>query len=45
MKVEVQEDLQRSAAEILHVELIPGTQVMKDVGDLHFAHAGGHGSV
>ena len=32
-------DLQKSAAELLQVELIPGTQVMKDVGDVHFAHA------
>lgn len=41
----VENDLQLSAAALLHVELIPGTQVMKDVGDLHFVHAGGDGSV
>ncbi len=31
---------QKAAAE-LDVEIIPGTEVMKDVGDVHFAHAGG----
>ena len=31
---------QRAAAQ-LDVEIIPGTEVMKDVGDVHFAHAGG----
>ena len=37
---------QRAAAQ-LDVEIIPGTEVMKDVGDVHFAHAGGsaNGSV
>lgn len=31
----------QKAAEQLNVEIIPGTEVMKDVGDVHFAHAGG----
>lgn len=31
---------QRAAAE-LHVEIIPGTAIMTDVGNLQFAHAGG----
>lgn len=29
------------AAEQLDVEILPGTEVMKDVGDVHFAHANG----
>lgn len=29
------------AAEQLDVEILPGTEVMKDVGDVHFAHAKG----
>lgn len=29
------------AAEALHVEIIPGTEVMRDVGDVHFTHARG----
>lgn len=29
------------AAEQLDVEIVPGTEVMKDVGDVHFTHAGG----
>lgn len=33
---------QRAAAE-LDVEIIPGTEIMTDVGDVHFAHAGGKG--
>ncbi|KAI7498092.1 hypothetical protein KC367_g5355 [Hortaea werneckii] len=36
-----QEALDAKAAEQLDVEIIPGTEVMKDVGDVHFAHAGG----
>lgn len=36
-----QEALDVKAAEQLNVEIIPGTEVMKDVGDVHFAHAGG----
>ncbi|KAK5128952.1 hypothetical protein LTR85_000285 [Meristemomyces frigidus] len=41
------ETLDQKAAEQLNVEIIPGTEVMKDVGDVHFAHAGGadNGSV
>lgn len=35
------ETLDQKAAEQLNVEIIPGTEVMKDVGDVHFAHAGG----
>jgi hypothetical protein len=31
---------QRAAAQ-LDVEIIPGTEIMRDVGDVHFAHAGG----
>ena len=33
--------LDQKAAAQLDVEIIPGTEVMKDVGDVHFAHAGG----
>lgn len=33
--------LDQRAAETLQVEVIPGTEIMKDVGDVHFAHAGG----
>ena len=33
--------LDQRAAEQLDVEIIPGTEVMKDVADVHFAHAGG----
>ncbi|KAI7547338.1 MFS general substrate transporter [Hortaea werneckii] len=36
-----QEALDVKAAEQLNVEIIPGTELMKDVGDVHFAHAGG----
>ncbi|EMC92306.1 hypothetical protein BAUCODRAFT_38342 [Baudoinia panamericana UAMH 10762] len=35
------EALDRRAAAELNVEIIPGTEVMTDVGDVHFAHAGG----
>ena len=38
------EPLDQRVAEQVHVELIPGTEVMKDVGDVHFAHAGGANS-
>lgn len=39
--------LEAKAAETLGVEIIPGTEVMTDVGDIHFTHAGGsaNGSV
>lgn len=37
--------VQQQAAEQLNVEIIPGTEVMTDVGNSHFAKAGGHGSV
>lgn len=33
--------LDERAAAQLEVEIIPGTEVMKDVGDVRFAHAGG----
>lgn len=36
--------LDQKAADQLDVEIIPGTEVMKDVGDVHFAHAGGRDS-
>lgn len=41
------EELGQQAAEQLNVEIVPGTEVMKDVGQVQFAHAGGasHGSV
>lgn len=32
---------ERSAPEQLDIEIIPGTEVMKDFGNIHFAHAGG----
>ena len=35
------EALDQKAAEQLNVDLIPGTEIMSDVGDVHFAHAGG----
>lgn len=35
------DDLDRRAAAQLQVEIIPGTEIMTDVGDVHFAHAGG----
>jgi hypothetical protein len=37
--------IERQAAEQLHVEIIPGTEVMTDVGSSHLAKAGGNGSV
>ena len=37
--------VKQQAAEQLHVEIIPGTEVMKDVGSFHLAKAGGNGSV
>ena len=37
--------VEQQAAEQLHVEIIPGTEVMKDVGSFHLAKAGGNGSV
>ena len=33
--------LERQAAEALHIEIIPGTEVMRDVEDIHFTHAKG----
>jgi len=33
--------MDQQVAARLDVEIIPGTEVMKDVGDVHFAHAGG----
>lgn len=37
--------VEQRAAEQLHVEIIPGTEVMTDVGGFHLAKAGGNGSV
>lgn len=38
--------LESMAARELHVKLIPGTEVMRDVEGIHFTHAaGGRGSV
>lgn len=37
--------VEQQAAEQLHVEIIPGTEVMTDVGNSHLAKAGGNGSV
>lgn len=38
----VDEDvLEQQAADYLHVELIPGTEIMRDTGDIHFTHARG----
>ena len=37
--------VEQQAAEQLHVEIIPGTEVMTDVGGFHLAKAGGNGSV
>jgi hypothetical protein len=37
--------IERQAAEQLHVDIIPGTEVMTDVGNSHLAKAGGNGSV
>ena len=33
--------LERQAAEALHVDIFPGTEVMRDVGDIHFTHSEG----
>lgn len=33
--------LEHRAAEHVDYEIVPGTEVMKDVGDVHFAHANG----
>jgi len=35
------EKMDQKAAVELDVEIIPGTEVMRDIGDVHFAHAGG----
>lgn len=37
--------VQQQAAEQLNVDLIPGTEVMTDIGNSHLAKAGGNGSV
>jgi hypothetical protein len=37
--------VEQQAAEQLHVEIIPGTEVMKDIGSFYLAKAGGSGSV
>jgi len=42
------EKIDHMAVEQLHnVDIVPGTEVMRDVGEVHFAHAGGaaNGSV
>jgi hypothetical protein len=41
------ESVEKRAAAELNVEIIPGTEVMTDVGGVHLAHAGGsdNGSV
>ena len=36
---------QLAAERRLHVEIIPGTEVMTDIGNSHLAKAGGNGSV
>jgi hypothetical protein len=30
------------AAELLHVDIVPGTEIMRDVGEIHFTHAQGN---
>ena len=37
--------VERQAAEQLHVEIIPGTEIMADVDGTRLAKAGGNGSV
>ena len=37
--------VEQRAAEQLHVEIIPGTEIMTDVDGSHLAKAGGNGSV
>lgn len=37
--------VEQRAAEQLNVEIIPGTEVMTDIGDSHLAKAIGNGSV
>lgn len=32
----------KAAADLLGVDIVPGTEIMRDVGNIHFAHA--HGS-
>lgn len=41
MATDTVESSELRAAEQLQVEILPGTEVMKDVGDVHFAHANG----
>ncbi|KAK4505442.1 hypothetical protein PRZ48_003405 [Zasmidium cellare] len=43
MATDAVESSEMRAAEQLDVEILPGTEVMKDVGDVHFAHANGAG--
>jgi hypothetical protein len=33
--------LERAAADALHVDLVPGTEIMRDVEDIHFSHLQG----
>lgn len=33
--------VEQEAFAALHVEIIPGTELMRDVGELHFTHAAG----
>ncbi len=34
-------ELEQQAAATLHVDIIPGTEIMRDVDDIHFTHAKG----
>lgn len=36
---------EQTVARELHVELIPGTEIMRDVGDVHFVHGPKSGAV
>lgn len=33
--------LERAAADALHVDLVPGTEIMRDVGEIQFSHLQG----
>ena len=35
------DELDAWAADALHVEILPGTEVMRDTDNVHFAHAKG----
>jgi hypothetical protein len=34
-----EDELEQQAADELHAEIIPGTEIMRDVGSIHFTHA------